>query len=77
MRESNSSRADALASIASATRAGPWERYKGLMELMGGVVAFAVVVYGALYVIVLLAGAWWGFGFAVLEGVTMAYDPCS
>ena len=40
--------------------AGPWERYKGLMELMGGVVAFAVVVYGALYVIVLLAGAWWG-----------------
>ena len=29
------------------------------MELMGGVVAFAVAVYGALYVVVLLAGVWW------------------
>lgn len=59
MRVSNRPCTDAAVALSSATRAGPWERYKGLMELMGGVIAFAVVVYGALYVIVLLAGVWW------------------
>lgn len=36
--------------------AGSWERYKGLMQLIGGVIAFAVVVYTALYAVVLVAG---------------------
>ena len=36
--------------------AGKWEKYKGLMQLVGGVIAFAVVIYGSLYAIVLFAG---------------------
>ena len=40
--------------------AGSWEKYKGLLALVGGVVGFAAAVYGILAVVVFVAGGLFG-----------------